>query len=133
MLVHASPRDPTTEYILPSDVRNPNKLERIFASVEHVCFVGHTHVPGLFTDDMTYSSPEDLGYRHTLDAARKTIVNVGSVGQPRDLDARACYVLFDGESVQWIRVEYDAMATARKIYAVKELNNRLGDRLLEGI
>ena len=62
----------------------------------------------------------------------KALVNVGSVGQPRDGDWRACYALFDGEVVSFRRVEYDIDATSRKIEAVPELAGWLGDRLREG-
>jgi hypothetical protein len=59
-------------------------------------------------------------------------VNVGSVGQPRDGNPRSCYVVLDGEEVVYHRVEYPAQVTADKIYAIAELDNFLGDRLLEG-
>ncbi len=131
LLVHGSPVAPTREYIYPSDARNPVKLNRIYEKTQHVCFVGHTHVPGVWTEDMRYYSPEELGLQFRIDS-RKAIFNVGSVGQPRDLDNRACYVLFDGEVVQWVRVPYDFEATAKKIYAIPELDNWLGDRLREG-
>ena len=62
----------------------------------------------------------------------KTIINVGSVGQPRDNDPRACYILFDGTMVRFIKVKYDVEATVRKIYTIKELDRSLGDRLREG-
>jgi len=131
LLVHGSPSDPTREYIYTTDVRNPNKMERIFSQIEHLCFVGHTHVPGVWTEDMTYRSPEELDYVYRI-TPRKTIINVGSVGQPRDNDNRACYVLFDGSTVRFVRLKYDYETTIRKIYAVKELDRSLGDRLREG-
>jgi diadenosine tetraphosphatase ApaH/serine/threonine PP2A family protein phosphatase len=68
---------------------------------------------------------------HTLDD-RKTMVNVGSVGQPRDGDWRACYVLLDGPRVTFRRIEYDVEETIRKIHAVPELDRKLGDRLRRG-
>lgn len=58
--------------------------------------------------------------------------NVGSVGQPRDGDWRACYVLFDGDTIRFRRVEYDVETTVRKIHAEPELDRVLGDRLREG-
>jgi diadenosine tetraphosphatase ApaH/serine/threonine PP2A family protein phosphatase len=76
-------------------------------------------------------SSEELGDAHRLDG-RKTICNVGSVGQPRDGDWRACYVLFDGETIRFRRVEYDVDTTVEKIYAIPELENFFGDRLREG-
>ena len=64
--------------------------------------------------------------------ARKTLVNVGSVGQPRDGDWRACYVLLDGNDIRFRRVEYDIDTTVKKIYAIPDLDNFLGDRLRDG-
>ena len=66
------------------------------------------------------------------DMAKYPLVNVGSVGQPRDGDWRACYVLVDGWDITFRRVEYDVDATVAKIYAIPELPNFLGDRLREG-
>ena len=131
LLVHASPCDPTREYIYTTDVRNPNKMERIFSRIEHLCFVGHTHMPGIWTEDMTYLAPEELGFTYPI-TGDKTIINVGSVGQPRDNDNRGCYVLFDGATVQFVKVPYDFHKTVAKIYAIDELDRSLGDRLREG-
>ena len=60
--------------------------------------------------------------------------NIGSVGQPRDEDRRSCYVVLDEDAgiVEYHRVEYDQDTTATKIYAIPELDNMLGDRLLRG-
>ena len=131
MLVHGSPSDPTREYVYTTDVRNPNKMERIFGQIEHLCFLGHTHVPGVWTEDMTYRSPEDLDHLYRI-SNRKTIINVGSVGQPRDNDNRACYALFDGSAVRFVKLQYDVETTVRKIYAADGLDSSLGDRLREG-
>ena len=60
------------------------------------------------------------------------MVNVGSVGQPRDNDPRSCYVIVDGNDVLFRRVEYDWTVTRDKIYAIPELDDFLGDRLGEG-
>src|SRR5262245_61149290 len=111
-------------------------MERIFALVDRYCFQGHTHVPGIFIeqapDDLyVFHSPEEIDYVHALDD-RKTLCNVGSVGQPRDGDPRACYILLDGTTIRYRRVEYDIETTIKKIYAVPELENFLGDRLRDG-
>jgi diadenosine tetraphosphatase ApaH/serine/threonine PP2A family protein phosphatase len=134
LYVHGSARNPLNEYVFPEDIYNQRKMERIFALVERYCFQGHTHVPGVFIEDddkHDFHSPEEIDYAYKLDG-RKTLCNVGSVGQPRDGDPRACYVLFDGETIRFRRVEYDAEATRRKILAVPALDRVLGDRLLEG-
>ena len=131
LFVHGSARNPLNEYVFPEDIYNQRKMERIFALVEKYCFQGHTHVPGIFTENLQFLSPEDVEYVYKLDG-RKTLCNVGSVGQPRDGDWRACYVLFDGETMYYRRVEYDINATIQKIYDVPDLDNFLGDRLRDG-
>ena len=131
LYVHGSARNPINEYVFPEDIYSPRKMEQIFALVERYCFQGHTHVPGIFTENLQFLSPEEIDYAYPLDG-RKTLCNVGSVGQPRDGDWRACYVLLDGETIYYRRVEYDVNATIEKIYAVPELENFLGDRLREG-
>ncbi len=60
------------------------------------------------------------------------MVNVGSVGQPRDSDPRSCYVILSDESVEFRRIAYPFAKTAEKIYAIAELDNFLGDRLKDG-
>ena len=60
------------------------------------------------------------------------MINVGSVGQPRDGDPRSCYLILHDTGVEFRRVEYDAETTAEKIYDIPELDNFLGDRLKEG-
>jgi diadenosine tetraphosphatase ApaH/serine/threonine PP2A family protein phosphatase len=136
LFVHGSPRNPLNEYVFPDDVFNQHKMKRIFALVERYCFQGHTHVPGVFVEDTAddryeFHKPEEIGHAHKLDG-RKTLCNVGSVGQPRDGHPRACYVLFDGETVRWRRVEYDVDTTVRKIHAIPDLDRSLGDRLRVG-
>jgi predicted phosphodiesterase len=131
LYVHGSARNPLNEYVFPEDIYNQRKMERIFALVERYCFQGHTHVPGIFTENLEFHSPEDVEYVYRLDG-RKTLCNVGSVGQPRDADWRACYILLDGETIRYRRVEYDIENTIKKIYAIPELENFLGDRLRDG-
>jgi diadenosine tetraphosphatase ApaH/serine/threonine PP2A family protein phosphatase len=131
LFVHGSPSNPLHEYIFPEDIYNQRKMDRIFGQVKKYCFQGHTHVPGIFTGDMQFYSPDEIDYVHRLDN-RKTLCNVGSVGQPRDGDRRACYVVFDGQTIIYRRVDYDCDATARKIYDIPDLDRFLGDRLRTG-
>jgi diadenosine tetraphosphatase ApaH/serine/threonine PP2A family protein phosphatase len=136
LFVHGSARNPLNEYVFPEDIYNQRKMERIFALVERTCFQGHTHVPGIFTEQLPqdlyqFHSPEEVGFVYRLDG-RKTLCNVGSVGQPRDGDWRACYVLLDGDTIRYRRVEYDIDSTVKKIYAIPDLENFLGDRLRDG-
>jgi predicted phosphodiesterase len=136
LYVHGSARNPLNEYVFPEDIYNQRKMDRIFALVERYCFQGHTHVPGIFTESLPedlyqFHSPEEVDYIYRLDG-RKTLCNVGSVGQPRDGDWRGCYVLLDGETIRFRRVEYDIDTTVRKIYDIPDLDNFLGDRLRDG-
>ena len=77
-------------------------------------------------------SPIDVDYQYELDDSGKTMINVGSVGQPRDLDCRSSYVVLDGSKLEFRRVEYPLDITVDKIYSIPELDNFLGDRLREG-
>jgi predicted phosphodiesterase len=131
LYVHGSARNPLNEYVFPEDIYNQRKMERIFTLVERYCFQGHTHVPGIFTESLQFHTPDDVGSAFKLDG-HKMLCNVGSVGQPRDLDRRACYVLLNDDTIQFRRVEYDVNATKQKIYSIPELENFLGDRLDEG-
>jgi len=132
LFVHGSARNPLNEYVFPEDIYNQRKMERIFTLVERYCFQGHTHVPGVFTEELQFHTPDDVNGAYKLDG-RKTLCNVGSVGQPRDLDPRACYItLDDDDTIRFRRVEYDVDTTVKKIYAIPELENFLGDRLREG-
>lgn len=135
VLVHGSPRDPTMEYILRADTEDllgevPAKIRDIFSRFPKVCFVGHTHDPGIITEDSKFISPREMeGSQFSLTEGAKYVVNVGSVGQPRDGDNRACYVTFDGKVIAYHRVPYDFEATKRKILAVPPLDPRIGERL----
>ncbi len=135
MCVHGSPLEPTSEYIIPAYAAEKNRLRKLFEFVPNFCFVGHTHIPGIFTDDLNFTPQRELlANLYMLEPGKeKAIINVGSVGQPRDRDPRACYVTFDGDSVVYRRVEYDLEQTAKKIFSVKSLDNSLGRRLVSGM
>ena len=94
LFVHGSPRNPLSEYIFPEDIYNHRKMERLFQLVEKYCFQGHTHVPGVFTEGYQFFAPEEIDHQYTLGEG-KVMINVGSVGQPRDGDPRACYVILE--------------------------------------
>jgi len=131
MFVHGSPRSPLNEYVFPEDVFNQRKIERIFGFIQKFCFQGHTHVPGIFTDTYRFYSPNEISMNYELND-RKAMVNVGSVGQPRDNDPRSCYIIMNGEHVEFRRVDYPLQVTREKILEIAELDDFLGDRLLEG-
>ncbi len=134
MYTHGSPRVPTREYVVPQDARNREKMQGIFDLMKRVCFIGHSHVPHVYTSDMKHAAPESVGGAIDLRKLgdRKVLINVGSVGQPRDGDPRLSYATFDGSIVRFWRLDYDFHQTVEKIYSTPELPNFLADRLLVG-
>lgn len=162
LMVHASPRRPVNEYLFAEDVyTNPSKILANFERLEEhhkACVVGHTHVPGVFLDDPYFDPPHELREPnfYTITEDEQAIINVGSVGQPRDRDPRACFVVvhekgepvpypddLDGAdidptddgyvaTVEFIRLDYDMQKAVQKVLDTPELDDFLGLRLLEG-
>ena len=131
--VHASPRRPINEYIFPDDVITaPSKLAQIFERIDKRCFVGHTHVTGVFTDEPDFYPPADLGGVYRFADEEKCVINPGSVGQPRDHDPRASYAIVHEAHVEFIRLEYDIQNVIDKFAEIPDLSDFLGQRLLEG-
>lgn len=131
LYVHGSARNPLNEYVFPEDIYNERKMDKLFSLIERHCFQGHTHVPGVFTESRRFYSPEEINNEYWL-GSQKTMINVGSVGQPRDNDPRACYVVLEDDVVRFRRVDYPYEKTIQKIYETPELDNFLGDRLRDG-
>ncbi|MEJ6641688.1 MAG: metallophosphoesterase family protein [Akkermansiaceae bacterium] len=110
LFVHAEIAEPGRfDYIDDVEMARQN-----FAVGNHfVSFVGHTHYPKIFESDengVVRELPDD---NHVLDPAKRYIVNVGSVGEPRNADdLRARYVIYDSETreVDFRRVEFDIVA-----------------------
>jgi diadenosine tetraphosphatase ApaH/serine/threonine PP2A family protein phosphatase len=102
---------------------------------DSLCFCGHTHIPDIFhrsssRDRWDYTTPEECDYQYAI-AGEKLICNVGSVGQPRDGDSRASYVLFAPDRIYFRRVEYDIDRTIRKMRDAGD-DDFGGQRLREG-
>ncbi len=147
--VHGSPREPTTEYLLRGDcedantARNQNKMKDIFQRFEHVCIVGHTHIPCVIEElpDASvaggfryhYRSEKEVNYSYKLEPGQKAVLNAGAVGQPRDGDTRACYLIWEDDTFTWRRVEYNLEETARMIRKIKELDDYNAERLELGV
>jgi predicted phosphodiesterase len=129
--VHGSVRNPVSEYVFPEDVHDAYKLEKIFAMIQQYCFQGHTHMAGVFTARAEFIRANQIDSAFRLDR-EKAMINVGSVGQPRDGDPRACYAVLEGDRVSFRRVEYPVGRTVQKIHAIAELDDFLGDRLVQG-
>ena len=132
--LHASPRNRTKEYVRPHDVQDREKMEEIFSMIDRLCFCGHTHEPGVFTEDMKFYPPRAFANKVKLSDVRKYYVNIGSVGQPRDRDTRSCYVIWDPDNwiVEFRRPEYDYRKTMDKIFSIKSIPRRFGERLEVG-
>jgi predicted phosphodiesterase len=96
-----------------------------------VCFFGHTHVPVAFVRDAVVRGGTYSKFR--VEAGRKYFVNVGSVGQPRDGNPKAAYVIYDLDegSIEIRRLDYDIPKAQKKIIAAG-LPQRLADRLALG-
>ena len=128
LFVHASPLDPPAyKYLL-----NEESAESNFKSFsEKVCFIGHSHKPLLFELSAAGINPAQPGI---LNKTSRYIINVGSVGQPRDCNPKLSFGLFDTDSFVYenIRVEYDIATASEKI--IKEgLPLMLAERLFKGI
>lgn len=135
MFAHGSPREPVREYLLPRDIQNAEKMQANFSKMErNVCFVGHSHVPAIYYEDGRIFRPRGIDgpYDLGVNEENRAIVNVGSVGQPRDGDTRLSYVVFDGANVTFVRLEYDHELAALDIRSVPELPDFLADRLAVG-
>lgn len=129
-LVHGSPRDPIWEYVTSMEIA---KAGIAALSTPHGLH-GHTHVPIAFLagrDRLDVVMPSD-GDRVEFDE-RRALFNPGSVGQPRDGDPRASYLVFDPEAgaASWHRVAYDVEPVIAAMRAVG-LPRRLGERLRHG-
>ena len=130
--VHASPRRPINEYLFPDDIyTNPGKFVSIFERFERLCFVGHTHVPGVFLEGPDFYSPDELDGKFEI-TDEKAIINVGSVGQQRDRDPRSSLVILGDRYVEFVRVPYDVETTIQKVEAIPDLDDFLGTRLRDG-
>ena len=128
MIVHATLEDPGGwSYVL-------NQLDAAASfskQTTELCFFGHTHAPKAYIKD---SSVVGLPFEQlVLQPGKKYFVNVGSVGQPRDGDWRAAYVVFDEErrTIRLRRLTYDLPKTQEKILS-SGLPPRLADRLAFG-
>jgi diadenosine tetraphosphatase ApaH/serine/threonine PP2A family protein phosphatase len=128
-LVHASPACPRDwEYLLDRFDAEP----QFHYFEEPVCFIGHTHQPAIYMADPGGCKSLPLS-TSALDPTRRYIVNVGSVGQPRDHDPRACFLLHDESAgtIEYVRIAYDVEAAQAKIRAA-QLPEVLAARLATG-
>ena len=129
-LYHASPRDPVWEYVLSELL-----ADRCFdEAAQRVCLIGHSHVALAFTRDEGGGTHARGALRepgHTADLREGAwLLNPGSVGQPRDGDPRAAWLLLDRDRghAEWRRTPYDVQGAADAIRAAG-LPDSLAERL----
>ena len=112
-IVHASPSKPAAWiYVISLGVA----IQEFSYFNEPICFVGHSHVPITFVKrGKKYDVIEDTHFK--LDQGAHYIINVGSIGQPRDLDPRASFGIYDSDEkqVEIIRLAYDIETAQTKI------------------
>lgn len=130
-LVHGSPRDPTWEYLTSAPIAR-GSFEAL--STSHG-LNGHTHIPAAFVladDRISVVRPRD-GDQLAI-AGVRTLLNPGSVGQPRDGDPAASYCILDPEAelASWHRVPYDIPAVQLAMVEAG-LPGRLAARLAHGV
>ena len=128
-LVHASPACPRDwEYLLDRFDAEP----QFHYFTEPICFIGHTHQPAVYMADPAGTKSLPLS-NVTLEPDRRYIINVGSVGQPRDHDPRACFVIYHEAAggIEFVRVPYDIEGAQAKIRAA-QLPEVLAARLATG-
>jgi predicted phosphodiesterase len=115
LLVHSSPFEPDKwNYIL-------SEYDALIAfsslNSQRIVFIGHSHQPIVFFEDQNEDIHYSMVKNLTFDNLHRYIINIGSVGQPRDLNPRACYIGYDldNNSLEYYRIDYDIETATKKI------------------
>jgi predicted phosphodiesterase len=118
LIVHGSPRDYIYEYLLT--VQSLRINIKLFN--QQICFCGHTHIPVVYSFNFSNGEeniliPEGDEYLVEINNDTKYIVNVGSIGQPRDGNPKSCYVIFDIDNniIKYKRLEYNISLVQEKM------------------
>jgi len=129
LLVHATPSEPEAWHYVLSEERGKKEFPHFN---ETVCLFGHTHYPFLLAQGPG-GFKSLRGNKFRLEPDTRYLLNVGSVGQPRDGDSRAAYGVYDSEAmtVEFRRAEYD-IATAQQKIVDAGLPRFLAERLSKG-
>lgn len=116
-LVHASPHEPEQWHYIMSNLDAEIAFRHFDTAV---CFIGHSHRPGIFSKNST--------------EVKKRIINVGSIGQPRDRDPKLSFGVFDTDTLGYenIRLSYSVETTADKMFSAG-LPSELAERLFYGL
>jgi diadenosine tetraphosphatase ApaH/serine/threonine PP2A family protein phosphatase len=132
-IVHASLRDPIMEYVVQQEIAEEN----LRALATPLLFHGHTHIPAIWSLHEGMARATRIG-AEAIPLRSGSLVNAGSVGQPRDRDPRAAWLLWERDelgaglgSATWRRVEYDIPA-AQELIDAAGLPDFLASRLAVG-
>jgi predicted phosphodiesterase len=131
-IVHGSPRHPIWEYLL--DAQTASISFDYFDT--SFCFIGHTHLPVIYSQDQ--KGDKAIATRipqpnHVITLPIRSMINPGSVGQPRDRDTRSSFAIFDTENKRWHyrRIPYDISSVQERMYKA-HLSERHINRLSSG-
>lgn len=111
LFVHSTPSQPEEWHYVLSEYEARLYMEKM---KQRICFNGHSHVPVVFTDSGKRLYEEEIELEPEKE---KYIINVGSVGQPRDGDPRLCFVVYETDShlLKYFRLEYPVEQTCGEI------------------
>ncbi len=136
LLVHGAPSDPGRYLFTLDDAADEmDRMERVpRQAAPGIVFFGHTHVPAAIVRRPDGSTASAIPSAVRLKAGERALLNPGSVGQPRDRDPRASFLLDDTDAMtaSWIRVPYDIRTCQRKILEAG-LPSLFAARLAEGM
>ena len=113
-LVHASPKEPDKwHYILDLD----DVIENFEYFESQICLIGHTHRPYIVTKDEEGNCSISQKENEKIYDNKRYLINIGSVGQPRDSDPRSCYLIYDTEkkTMRLKRVAYNLNETQQQM------------------
>jgi diadenosine tetraphosphatase ApaH/serine/threonine PP2A family protein phosphatase len=130
---HGNPVNPEVyEYVFA--IEQARELLPHLDRLADVNFIGHSHLCKAFALNAAGDVTEVVATRFGLRRGYKYVISVGSVGQPRDCDSRACFVVYDTETrlVEYHRVPYDIESAAQKIFDA-DLALNFGKRLFLGV
>ena len=127
LFVHSSPDNPE-EWLYVSNYREAEVQFEAFK--QDICFIGHSHIPVVFVEN---EQPLRGEGKHYLSRDKRYIINVGSIGQPRDRNPKLSFAIFNENewSVEYVRLDYNVKKSAGKILKAG-LPSPLAERLFFG-
>ncbi len=133
-ICHGSPIN-EEEFNYVFSIEQAESLLEHFDELKHITFIGHSHLTKAFAISHKMGAVDITNSELILEDNQKYIITVGSVGQPRDYDNRACCTIFDTENmtVRYERIPYDVMKTLRDVFESEKIAYNFGKRLILGI